>query len=489
MTRIANKSAAPSATLERIASIVGPNAIITDPREQEGHVIDWRKLYRGATPAVVRPASAAEVAAVVGVCAETRTAIVPQGGNTGMCGAAVPHPGGAEIVLSLARMNRVIEVDALNNTISVEAGCVLANIQQAAREVGRLFPLSLGAEGSCQIGGNLSTNAGGVNVLRYGNTRDLVLGLQVALPDGRLWDGMRGLRKDNTGYDLKQLFVGAEGSLGIITAAVLKLFPLPRSRATAWTAVKDPHAALELLALVRSHCGERVTAFELISRNCLDLVLRHIPGTRDPLSERHEWYVLTEIGDAQPGDAARGDLERALAAAIERGLSADAAIAASESQSQALWRLRETIPEAARDEPGMLYRHDISVAVSQVPSFITEAGDALRGRFPAANLICFGHLGDGNLHYNAFIPGRQRDDPGARDAGDVTQTVYDVVRRFHGSFSAEHGIGQSKLHEMARYKSPLELEMMHRLKATFDPLGIMNPGKVLPRKAGIRDEG
>ena len=484
MARTAKKTAAPAALLERITAIVGPRGVITDPREQEGHVVDWRKLYRGATPAVVRPASAAEVAAVVGICAETRTAIVPQGGNTGMCGAAVPHPDGAEIVLSLARLNRILEVDALNNTISVEAGCILANIQQAAREAGRLFPLSLGAEGSCQIGGNLSTNAGGVNVLRYGNTRELVLGLQVVLPDGRLWDGMRGLRKDNTGYDLKQIFVGAEGSLGIITAAVLKLFPLPRSRATAWAAVKDPQAALELLALVRGHCGDRVTAFELISRNCLELVLRHIPGTRDPLAARHQWYVLAEIGDAQPGEAARLDLERALAAAIERGLSADAAIAASESQAQALWRLRETIPEAARDEPGMLYRHDISIAVSQVPSFIRDAREALAARFPGANVICFGHLGDGNLHYNAFVPGRRRDDPAARDAGDVTQTVYDIVRRFHGSFSAEHGIGQSKLAEMARYKSPLELELMHRLKATFDPAGIMNPGKVLPRKDG-----
>jgi FAD/FMN-containing dehydrogenase len=484
MVKAVEKSTSP-AVLERIAAIVGPKGIITDPREQEGHVVDWRKLYRGTTPAVVRPASAAEVAAVVSLCAETRTAIVPQGGNTGMCGASVPHLDGAEIVLeivlTLARMNRVLEVDALNNTISVEAGCILANIQQAAREAGRLFPLSLGAEGSCQIGGNLSTNAGGVNVLRYGNTRDLVLGLQVVLPDGRLWDGMRGLRKDNTGYDLKQVFVGAEGSLGIITAAVLKLFPLPRSRATAWTAVKDPQAALELLALVREHCGDRVTAFELISRNCLELVLRHIPGTRDPLTARHEWYVLTEIGDAQPGDAARGDLEKALAAAIERGLSADAAVAASESQAQALWRLRETIPEAARDEPGLLYRHDISIAVSQVPSFITQAREALAGRFPGASVICFGHLGDGNLHYNAFVPGRRRDDPAARDAGDVTQTVYDIVQRFHGSFSAEHGIGQSKLSEMARYKGTLELELMHRLKATFDPLGIMNPGKVLPR--------
>jgi FAD/FMN-containing dehydrogenase len=363
----------------------------------------------------------------------------------------------------------------------VEAGCVLANIQQAAREAGRLFPLSLGAEGSCQIGGNLSTNAGGVNVLRYGNTRDLVLGLQVVLPDGRLWDGLRGLRKDNTGYDLKHVFIGAEGSLGIITAAVLKIFPLPASRAVAWASIGGPRAALEYLALLREHCGDRVSAFELISRNCLELVLRHIPGTRDPLAGPHDWYVLTDVADARPGDAVRQDLEQALAAALERGLATDAVVAGSESQAQALWRLRETIPEAARGEGGMLYRHDIAVAVSQVPRFIEEAGGALQRRFPAANIICFGHLGDGNLHYNVFMPGRSREDPVARDADDVTQTVYDVVRRFQGSFSAEHGIGQSKLGEMGRYKSALELELMRRLKATYDPQGIMNPGKVLPR--------
>jgi FAD/FMN-containing dehydrogenase len=465
--------------LERLASIVGPQGLVSAPADLEPYVADWRGIFRGNALAAVRPANTAEVAAVVKLCADTRTAIVPQGGNTGMCGAATPHAGAGEIVLSLARMNRIIEVDPLDNTMTVEAGCILANIQQAAADVDRLFPLSLGAEGSCQIGGNLSTNAGGVNVLRYGNTRDLVLGLEVALPDGRVWNGLRALRKDNTGYDLKQLFIGAEGTLGVITGAVLKLFPRPATTATAWTAVPHPEAALELLALLRRDCGERITAFELISRNCLDLVLRHIPGTRDPLSRSHDWYVLAELSDARAGDTLRGDLERALGAALESNLVADVVLGENESQSRALWRLRETIPEAARGEAGMLYRHDISVAVSRIPQFIREARAALLERFPGANIICFGHLGDGNLHYNAFIPGRQRADAAAREASDVTTLVYDVVHRYEGSFSAEHGVGLAKLADMVRYKSAIELELMTTLKRTLDPHGIMNPGKVL----------
>jgi FAD/FMN-containing dehydrogenase len=467
--------------IERLAAAVGPQGLITDPREAEPYVMDWRGLYRGATPAVVRPATTAQVADVVKICAETRTAIVPQGGNTGMCGASVPHSDGGEIVLTLARMNRVLEVDALNNTISVEAGCILANVQQAALDADRLFPLSLGAEGSCQIGGNLSTNAGGVNVLRFGNTRDLVLGLEVVLPDGRVWNGMRGLRKDNTGYDLKQVFVGAEGTLGVITAAVLKLFPRPRSSATAWVAVPSPAAALELLAALRGEVGDKITAFELISRNCLELVLRHIPGTRDPLPSAHQWYVLSELNDARDSGL-RDDLEQALANALQRGIATNALVAENQGQARALWRLRETIPEAARAEPGMLYRHDIAVAVSRAPAFIDEAGPALRARFPEVNVICFGHLGDGNLHYNVFVPGRRREDAAARDAEDVSRLVYDIVQRHHGSFSAEHGIGQAKLAEIARYKSGVELGLMRALKGAFDPHNIMNPGKVLPEQ-------
>ena len=463
----------------RLRAIVGSQSVLTAPGDIEPYILDWRGIYRGATPAVVRPANTDEIAAVVKLCVEAKTAIVPQGGNTGMCMASVPRAGHNEIVLSLARLNRIRNVDPLNNTLTAEAGVVLANIQQAASEVGRLFPLSLGGEGSCMIGGNLSTNAGGVNVLRYGNTRDLVLGLEVVLPDGRIWNGLRGLRKDNTGYDLKQLFIGAEGTLGIITATVLKLFPKPSTSAVAWAAVPGPEAALELLALLRRHCGERINAFELIARNCLELVLRHIPGTRDPLPAEHGWYVLTELADSQPGEALRNELEAALAKALEAALVIDATIAESGAQSAALWRIRESIPEAARGEPGMLYRHDIAVAVSAIPAFIKEARAALEQRFPGANVICFGHLGDGNLHYNAFIPGRARSDPAAREASDVTQLVYDIVERYGGSFSAEHGVGLAKVEELKRYKSPVELDLMRSIKHMLDPRGLMNPGKVL----------
>jgi FAD/FMN-containing dehydrogenase len=465
--------------LERIAAVVGQQGLLTEPADLKPYVEDWRGIFHGRAIAAVRPANTDQIAAIVKLCADTRTAIVPQGGNTGMCGAATPHAAGNEIVLSLSRMNRILEVDALNNTMTVEAGCVLANIQQAADDADRLFPLSLGAEGSCQIGGNLSTNAGGVNVLRYGNTRDLVLGLEVVLADGSVWNGLRALRKDNTGYDLKQLFVGAEGTLGIITGAVLKLFPKPATAVTTWTAVPHPEAALELLALLRQHCGDRVTAFELISRNCLDLVLRHIPGTRDPLPQPHDWYVLAELSDSRAGDGLRAELEDALGRAMEARLTTDAIIADNQTQSRALWRVRETIPEAARGEARMLYRHDISVAVSRIPAFIREARAALLGRFPGANIICFGHLGDGNLHYNTFVPGRLRSDAQAREANDVTTLVYDVVQRYGGSFSAEHGVGLAKLEDMVRYKSPVELALMHTLKRTLDPHNIMNPGKVL----------
>jgi FAD/FMN-containing dehydrogenase len=473
------RPAATASILERIGQVVGRQGLLTDRHDLEPYLGDWRGFYRGAAPAVVRPATTGEVAAVVRICAETGTAIVPQGGNTGMSGAATPSPAGGGIVLQLGRMNRILGLDALNNTLTVEAGCILVNIQQAARDGGRLFPLSLGAEGSCQIGGNLATNAGGINVLRYGNTRDLTLGLEVVLPDGRVWDGLRGLRKDNTGYDLKQLFIGSEGTLGIITAAVLKLFPVPRTTVTALVAIPAPAAAVELLALLREECGDRISAFELISRRCVELVLAHVPGTREPLPGAHPWTVLAELAEASSDGPLLREFERALERAIERGLALDAVVAASGAQRAALWRIRETIPEASREE-GLLYRHDISIPVSRIPEFIAEAGAALERDFPGARVLCFGHIGDGNLHYNCFVPGRRRDDPAAIAATDVNRTVLDVVQRFGGSFSAEHGVGQAKRAELGRYKSALEIEMMRAVKRALDPLGIMNPGKVLP---------
>ena len=465
--------------LARLGAIVGARGLVTDAAEMAPYLTDWRGLYEGHAAAVVRPASTAEVAGIVRVCAESGAPVVPQGGNTGMCGAATPDARGSAVVVALGRMNKVVAVDALNNTMTVEAGCVLANIQQAAADAGRLFPLSLGAEGSCQIGGNLSTNAGGINVLRYGNTRDLVLGLEVVLPDGRIWDGLRGLRKDNTGYDLKHLFIGAEGTLGIITQAVLKLFPRPSSSVTAFAALASPEAAVELLALLRSRCGERITAFELISDECVSVVCKHIPGARNPLPAAQPWYVLAELGDMSTGSELRDELEQALAAGIERGLVADVALAESEAQARAFWRLRESIPEASKEE-GLVYRHDIAVAVSQVPAFIAAGSRALAASFPGVRLVCFGHLGDGNLHFNAFLPGRLRSDPGARaEVADVNRVVHDIVQSFHGSISAEHGIGQAKRDELAHYKSEVELALMRAVKQAFDPRNLMNPGKVI----------
>jgi FAD/FMN-containing dehydrogenase len=468
---------APHALNAALAEIVGPAGLTTDPSAMAPYLNDWRGMYAGSAAAVVRPANRDELARVVALCSARGVAVTPQGGNTGMCGAATPAADHTGIVLCLSRMNRIVNVDALNNTLTAEAGCILANLQQAAADADRLFPLSLGAEGSCQIGGNLSTNAGGVNVLRYGNTRDLVLGLEVVLPDGRIWNGLRALRKDNTGYDLKQLFIGAEGTLGIISAAVLKLFPRPRSQAVVFAAVRDPDAAVTLLADLRNRCGESVTAFELISRACLDLVLEHIPGARDPLPAPHPWYVLTELGDAGDDAALQARVESTLQQAAEQGGVIDAALAASRAQAAAFWKLRESIPDAARDA-GLVYRHDVSVAVSRIPEFIRTAGAALEARFPGARVICFGHLGDGNLHYNAFIPGRARSDAVARAATDVNCLVHDIVSAMDGSISAEHGIGVSKRDELARCKDPLELELMRRIKQTLDPHGLMNPGKI-----------
>jgi FAD/FMN-containing dehydrogenase len=448
--------------MQSLAAVVGPSHVLTAATDTEPYYNDWRKVYRGQGLCVVRPADTAQVAAVLRLCAEAGVAVVPQGGNTGLSGGSVPTGAQREIVLSLTRMNRIRRMDPLDNSITVEAGCVLATIQEAAEKAGRFFPLSLAAEGSCQIGGNLSTNAGGVNVLRFGNAREQVLGLEVVLPDGRVWDGLRSLRKDNTGYDLKHLFIGAEGTLGVITAAVLKLQPMPTATATAWIAVGDPAAAVALLSTLRGSCGDRLTAFELISRRCVDAVLAHRAGIRDPIPGAQQWLVLAELNDS--GDSGK------LAELLEQALGdADAVIAKSEAERQALWAIRETVPEAQFSN----VKHDVSVAVSRVPDLIAAAEAALAKAFPDAPVYCFGHVGDGNLHYNVGDAALMARRP------EVNRVVYDAVAALGGSISAEHGLGQLKRDEVTRHKDPLELELMRALKRTLDPKGLMNPGKVV----------
>jgi len=464
--------------VDGLKAIAGAGAVIADDHERAPYENDWRDQYHGRAAAIVKPGNTEEVSRVVKFLAERRIAIVPQGGNTSMCGGSVPDASGTQVVVNLSRMNRVRNVDPANNTMTVEAGCVLATLQETADKADRLFPLSLGAEGSCEIGGNLSTNAGGTGVLRYGNTRELVMGLEVVLPDGTVWDGLRALRKDNTGYDLKQLFVGAEGTLGIITAAVVKLFPKPRSQATAFVAVADPHAALTLLAFLRDRMGERVTGFELISRICLDLVFRHIPGTRDPFAKPHRWYVLVELSDSTGGDTLSTLFEQALGEATEAGKIDDGVIAASGMQRAEFWKLRESISEAQKVE-GVSIKHDVSVPVSRVPELITRAGAELARTFSDIRIVAFGHLGDGNIHYNCSKSERQEAKQFFAESAAVNHIVYEVVMSLGGSISAEHGLGVLKAEEIKRYKSATELEMMRAIKRTLDPHGIMNPGKVL----------
>ena len=464
--------------IEEIQAIVGPAGLITLPQEVAPYASDWRKRYVGKPAAVVKPASTAEVAEVVRACAESRTAVVPQGGNTGLCGAATPDASGTQIVLNLSRMNRVRAIDTRNNTMTVEAGCVLAKLQNTAEEAGRLFPLSLAAEGSCEIGGNLSTNAGGTAVLRYGNARELVLGLEVVLPSGEVWDGLRGLRKDNTGYDLKQLFIGAEGTLGVITAAVLKLFPLPKSHATAVVALETPEKAVALLERALGACGERLTGFELFSDFCLSLVLKHFRDTAAPFPRRFPHYVLMELSDTQSGEGVRVLVESMLEAALEERNILDAAVAQSETQSRAFWSLREFISEAQAHE-GPNIKHDVSIPISRISEFIATTDAELERAYGGLRMVTFGHLGDGNLHYNVSAPEGVAPGVFVMHTAAINRIVHDSVARLGGSISAEHGLGQLKRDEIQRYKSPLELELMRKLKRALDPQGIMNPGKVL----------
>jgi FAD/FMN-containing dehydrogenase len=462
-------------TLDRIKHAVGAKGIIADADEMAPYLREERGLWRGEARLVVRPASTDEVAAVVRLCAAARLPIYPQGGNTGLCGAAVPDAGG--IVLSLGRMNRVRTLDPVNFTITVDAGAILAEVQRAAADADRLFPLSLGAEGTCQVGGNLSTNAGGIAVLRYGNMRELTLGLEVVLPDGAVWDGLRGLRKDNTGYDLKQLFIGAEGTLGIITAATLKLFPRPRAVETAFLGLGRVEDAMALFARARAITGDQLTAFELIPRIGIDIAAAHVPDIHDPLVRPHAWYVLLELSSSQEGGGLRQALEDLLAAMLEEGLIADGTITQSAAQAQALWRIRESMVEAQK-HIGAVIKHDVSVPVSKVATFIAAASDALARRYRGIRLIPFGHVGDGNIHFNLAEP------PGAAprffhaETGPINEIVHDIAAGLDGSISAEHGIGILKRDELPRYKSAIALDLMRKVKAALDPDGIMNPGKI-----------
>ncbi|MGB9354238.1 MAG: FAD-binding oxidoreductase [Azonexus sp.] len=455
-----------------LAGIVGHANILAEAGDLAPYLTDWRGRYKGAASCVVRPGNAAEVAAVVRACAAAGAPIVPQGGNTSLCGAATPDGEGRAVVVSLSRLNRIVAVDPRNNTISVEAGCTLAAVQEAARAVDRLFPLALASEGTCQIGGNVSTNAGGVQVLRYGNTRDLTLGLEVVLPSGDIWNGLRGLRKDNTGYDLKHLFIGAEGTLGIVTAAVLKLFPLPKMQTTCWLNVASPSVAVDLLNRAKTVFDAQLTAFELVSESALGLVLKNIPGAARPTAPS-PWYVLAEFSDAAPEA-----VEHWLAAQLDSGLVADGARASSQAQAAKLWALRENISEAQKIE-GISIKHDIAVPVSAIPAFLATADAALAQAFPGIRVVAFGHVGDGNLHYNLSKPDAQDNCAFIAAQPEVNRIVHDTVHALNGSISAEHGIGQLKREEILRYKSPVEMALMRSVKQAIDPQGLMNPGKVV----------
>jgi FAD/FMN-containing dehydrogenase len=463
-----------NALIDELRRLLGERHVLIAAGDVAPYCTDWRGRYTGSAQCVALPGSTEEVAAVVRACAAAGVAVVPQGGNTGLCGGATPL--GGEVVVNLRRMNCIRAVDADNNSMTVDAGCTLQAVQEAAAEADRLFPLSLAAEGSATIGGNLSTNAGGVQVLRYGNARELTLGLEVVLADGRIWDGLRALRKDNTGYDLKHLFIGAEGTLGLITAATLKLFPRPRMHATAWVAVPDPAAAVRLLGRLRDAAGDNVTAFEIVGRPALDLVLKHIPNARDPLLGKPAWQVLIELSGSR--DDLSATLEQALEAAAEDGIVDDAVLAASGAQTVALWALRENVSEAQKIE-GVSIKHDIAVPVSRIAEFIARADAALQAAFPQVRIVCFGHIGDGNLHYNQSRPDAQSNTEFIAQTGAVNRIVHDLVHELGGSISAEHGLGQLKREEVLRYKSATEMDMMRAVKQALDPRGLMNPGKLL----------
>jgi FAD/FMN-containing dehydrogenase len=462
--------------VERFAQIVGEKYVLTDPADVAPHLVEPREIYRGRAAAVLKPGSTREVAEILKLANETHTPVVPQGGITGMSGGQVPFDVRA-IVVSTARLDKIRDMDLDANTVTCEAGVVLQRLQEAARANDRLFPLSLGAEGSCMIGGNLSTNAGGTNALVYGMARDLVLGLEVVLADGRIWNGLRKLKKDNTGYDLRHLFVGAEGTLGIITAAVLKLFPAPRSTETAFIGVKSPEAALELLRIAQARAGSSVTSFELMKRFGVEMAVKFPPGHRNPLNGTHHWYVLMEL-TSTAREGLRETAEEILKAGMDAGFVEDATLAASLEQAKAFWHLRLILPEAQKSTSGAI-AHDVSVPVSSVPEFIEAASVAVMKVLPDARPMPFGHLGDGNMHFAVCIPEGMHRDVFREHTKAINDAVYGVVAKYRGSISAEHGVGIQKRDRLPGVKDPVELELMRSIKQLLDPNGILNPGKVL----------
>ena len=464
--------------LNSCRDVVGATNLLTETADLGRYLTDWRRRYTGRALGVVRPANTDEVAAIVRLCNQHRVPLVPQGGNTGLVLGSVPDQSGNAIVLSLSRMTRIRATDTINNTMTVDAGCILEQIQNAAAEAGRLFPLSLAAEGSCTIGGNLSTNAGGTAVLRYGNTRELCLGLEVVTAQGEIWNGLRGLRKDNTGYDLRDLFIGAEGTLGVITGAVLKLFPQPKAQRTALAATKSPQEALHFLSMAQQRCGAALTGFELMSDFCLTLVTKHFPQMRLPFPQSYPQYVLLELSDSESEEHANDMLEGLVSEALEQVIIDDAVIASSIAQSKALWNLREHI-SLAQAEEGKNIKHDVSVPISCIGEFIRVTDVLLAEQFPGCRMVTFGHLGDGNLHYNVSPPENAAPDAFIESQPAINRVVHDSVHAFGGSISAEHGLGALKREEVRAYKSEVELGLMRTLKQALDPLNIMNPGKVI----------
>lgn len=464
--------------ITRFSAIVGSTNTLTDSHDIAPYLVEQRGLYKGNSHLVLKPGSTAEVSAIMKLAHNTRTAIVPVSGNTGLVGGQTPSADGTQIVLSLERMNRIREVDPIGNVIVADGGTILATIQQAAEKHNRMFPLSLGSEGSCRIGGNLSTNAGGTAVLAYGNMRQLCLGLEVVLPTGEIWDGLRRLKKDNTGYDLRDLFIGAEGTLGIITGAVLKLFPQPLGHQVAFVGLKSVENALTLFERASSLCGTALTGFELMPRIGVEFTTRHIEGVRDPLSSTHPWYVLIDVSTSDSAETADHMIHTLLEGTVQSGLIDDATIASSKAQADALWHMRESMSHAQKPEGGSI-KHDVSVPVASIPVFMAEAEQAVLSAMPSARICAFGHMGDGNIHYNISQPvgadkaeflGRWR---------EMNAIVHGIVLKHGGSISAEHGIGQLKRDELAAIRSPIEMDLMRRIKTAFDPHNIMNPGKVL----------